>query len=138
MVIRDDQFYISIKGVILLREKVLLLRKINGEWDLPGGRLSIEENPKQCLVREVFEETGLSVKPGKLLHCWMRKRSNKQDVFLVSHLCKLTGEPSGVKLSLEHEEAGWFPVKDAGALMVCKGIRKSVLRAIKPPGKITA
>lgn len=125
----DTQFYVSMKGVVLQDGNVLLLRKITGEWDLPGGRLNIQETPKQCLIREIHEETGLSVKPGKLLHHWVRRRPGKVDVFLVSHLCRLLDIDAEVNLSREHDKMGWFTMQEFEALPVSGGVRKSVMRA---------
>lgn len=30
-----------------------------GTWSLPGGKIEFGENPKEAVIREVFEETGL-------------------------------------------------------------------------------
>ena len=133
---QDAQFYVSIKGIIFLDDRVLLLRKPSGEWDIPGGRLSIEENPKQCLIREVLEETGLTVKPGKLLHRWIRRRPNKIDVFLVSHICKLANSTANTRLSIEHDKLGWFSLQESEALYLPEGIYKSVQRAFRLQKKL--
>ena len=49
----------GVKGLIFCGERVLLLRKPNGEFDLPGGRLEVGEGYKDGLDREIQEETGL-------------------------------------------------------------------------------
>ncbi len=36
-------------------------------WELPGGRLQDRESPRDCVVREVKEETGLTVWPEERL-----------------------------------------------------------------------
>lgn len=36
-------------------------------WGLPGGILELNETLPQCVVREVYEETGLKVKPERLV-----------------------------------------------------------------------
>jgi 8-oxo-dGTP diphosphatase len=30
-----------------------------GKWDAPGGKLAAGESPEQCVLREIWEETGL-------------------------------------------------------------------------------
>jgi ADP-ribose pyrophosphatase YjhB (NUDIX family) len=38
-----------------------------GRWSLPGGRIEPGESDAQALVREMREETGLTVEPGPLI-----------------------------------------------------------------------
>jgi len=48
--------------------RVLLQRRSdNGLWGLPGGAIDPSEEPAQSIVREVYEETGLKVKPKRLV-----------------------------------------------------------------------
>ena len=52
---------------LIRRDGRLLLQKKStglfgsGRWDAPGGKLRPGESPQDCAVREVLEETGLSV-----------------------------------------------------------------------------
>ncbi|GGD83633.1 NUDIX domain-containing protein [Paenibacillus nasutitermitis] len=54
-IIRDDQ------GRILLQQ-----RSDYGDWGLPGGGMNPGESIEETMIREVFEETGLSVKEYEL------------------------------------------------------------------------
>ena len=52
---------------ILKDNRVLLLNKSRGlfgqgKWNAPGGKILPDEEPEECAVREVFEETRLTVK----------------------------------------------------------------------------
>jgi len=38
-----------------------------GRWSVPGGRVKRGESDPEAVVREVREETGLSVEPGELI-----------------------------------------------------------------------
>ena len=50
------------------RQKILLTRRQdNGLWCLPGGRMEPGESAAECAAREVFEETGLRVRPTRLV-----------------------------------------------------------------------
>lgn len=48
--------------------KVLILQRPEGTWCLPGGKMNLgEEDPKESLSREIFEETGLMVVSSTLI-----------------------------------------------------------------------
>ncbi len=49
----------SAGGVVFLGNSVLMLRKINGDWVLPKGKLEVDETAAQAALREVREETGV-------------------------------------------------------------------------------
>jgi 8-oxo-dGTP diphosphatase len=55
---------------------LLLVRRANdpgrGRWSLPGGRVEPGESDAEALVREVYEETRLSVAVGPLLGSVLR------------------------------------------------------------------
>ena len=59
-------FPVSVKGVAVQGGKVLLLENERNEWELPGGKLELGEDPPDCVVRGISEETGWLVhsRPG--------------------------------------------------------------------------
>jgi len=59
----DPCYYrVSVKGLVRDGQgKIMLLLQDDGYWELPGGGLEHDENPQDCLIREVKEETGLTV-----------------------------------------------------------------------------
>lgn len=55
---KDGAFCIIEKNQKFLFQK----RKDNGKWDLPGGGIETDEDPREAMAREVFEETGINLK----------------------------------------------------------------------------
>jgi ADP-ribose pyrophosphatase YjhB (NUDIX family) len=67
---RTAQLKLGVSAVILdvSRSKILLTRRTdNGRWCLPGGGMDAGESLEECCVREVWEETGLTVRVVRLL-----------------------------------------------------------------------
>ncbi len=50
---------VSSGGVVVFGNAILLLKKYNGDWVLPKGRLEKGEGIKNAALREVLEETGV-------------------------------------------------------------------------------
>jgi 8-oxo-dGTP pyrophosphatase MutT (NUDIX family) len=54
-------FPTSIKGVLLLDGRVLLVKNSRDEWELPGGRIGADEDHAQALSREFAEQLSIDV-----------------------------------------------------------------------------
>ncbi len=59
----EQAFYrVSVKGIAIDDEgRILLAREDNDEWEMLGGGLEHGEDPRECLPREIKEETGLKI-----------------------------------------------------------------------------
>lgn len=98
---------ISVKGVLIHRARVLLLRNDRGEWELPGGRLDDGETPEAALVREIWEETGLSASVTSLVDAWIFEVTPGKKVLILEYACRLKGKRD-VTISHEHNEHAWL------------------------------
>ncbi|WP_084309340.1 NUDIX hydrolase [Alkalihalobacterium bogoriense] len=68
--IGSDLMFMPSVAAIVRNEKgeILFQNKGNGEkWSLPAGAIELGEAPAQAVIREVWEETGLTVIPKILL-----------------------------------------------------------------------
>lgn len=55
-------YRVSVKGIVIDETgRFLLAREDNGKWEMLGGGLDHDEDPKKCLKREIREETGLQL-----------------------------------------------------------------------------
>jgi 8-oxo-dGTP pyrophosphatase MutT (NUDIX family) len=99
------------KGLILIGGKILILVKPNGDLDLPGGRLEINESFTHCIKREVYEETALSISVIKPMAYWsFFKNGAGLKINGVTHLCSCLD--STVRLSKEHKSFFWVDAED--------------------------
>lgn len=59
----------SVAGIVRdSGNRVLLVRqRDNGVWSTPGGIVEMEDTPADAVVREVWEETGLVVRPSRII-----------------------------------------------------------------------
>lgn len=62
---------VRVTGVVVEDDTILLLDQDTGtgrSWSLPGGKVELGETLAEALVREMREETGIEVEPGRLLY----------------------------------------------------------------------
>lgn len=78
-------------------------RRDNGKWEPPGGVLELDESIHDGLVREVQEETGLTVRPGPLTGVY--KNMARGIVALVFRCSVVEGSPA---TSAEAVEVRWM------------------------------
>lgn len=53
---------VSAGGIVIFGNTILLLKKYNGDWVLPKGKVELNETLEETAVREVYEEASVKVK----------------------------------------------------------------------------
>jgi 8-oxo-dGTP pyrophosphatase MutT (NUDIX family) len=119
------RFPVSVKGVAVQAGKVLLLENERGEWELPGGKLELGEDPADCVVREISEESGWKVTAGPLLDCWQYHIGEGRDVVIVTYACQVVSTDPPV-VSHEHKRAGLFGAAEIPGLIMPDGYKRSI------------
>ena len=101
------------KGELFLAKRGREARNESGKWEFPGGGVEFGDTLKDTLKREMREEYGIEIEPGKLLDvCDHIISAEHQHWVSPSFICSLTkGEP---KILEPHkcEEIGWFSVEE--------------------------
>lgn len=62
---------VRVTGIVIEDDRILLLNQSadgQRDWSLPGGKLEDGETLSEALTRELKEETGLDIEPGRLLY----------------------------------------------------------------------
>jgi len=116
---------ISVKGVLLVGGKVVLLRNERDEWELPGGRLDAGETHAQALVREFREELRIEVEPLGRIDSYDFEVIPSRHVHLVTYGCRLRGQFRPV-ISAEHAEFGLHALADLERIPLPAGYARSI------------
>lgn len=122
-------FPVSIKGVLQSPEGlVVLMLNERDEWELPGGRIELEETAAQCLAREIAEELAVEVSVGEPLDSYLFEVIPGKHVFISTYRCQLTGG-FVPKVSHEHKQIGMFEPRQLPANLP-SGYRESIIKAL--------
>lgn len=119
-------FPVSVKSVIYLNDKVILLKNERDEWELPGGKLDPGESPESCVVREVFEELNISVQIDRIIDSWLYVVSPNVEVVIITYLCKIVGKNISPIISHEHKEIGLFLPEEVPSLFMPDVYKRSI------------
>ena len=135
VIIRDDHILLSRLAQRLTSKEL---------WTLPGGGLEHGEDPRDAVVREVHEETGLDVVIGETAHVYSfhQRNSWRQGRRADAHALRIvydgwvpvnSPEPRVVEVDGSTMEAAWKPIADVqdGTLPVV-GLVTEVLAEHRP------
>ncbi|MBQ7432357.1 MAG: NUDIX domain-containing protein [Lachnospiraceae bacterium] len=110
-----DKTRTACRGIILRDGKMLLsYETITGQWMIPGGGLEVDENERDCCVREVAEETGMLIRPSE---CVLEIDEYYKEWKWVNRyfIGEIIGK-SEVKLTEREKEVGmeprWLPIDE--------------------------
>ncbi len=108
---------VDIRALILSDdgEQVLLVQELlDGRWSVPGGWADIGYSAIENLVKECSEETGLDVRPLRLLAVYDKKmHAHPPQAFYVYKLifhCQVTG--GALQKGFDVKDIGYFPLND--------------------------
>ena len=117
--------FINLGIVVNSKNEVLMIRRIeketgkNGavlEWAFPGGKQILNENRKECVEREILDETGYDVESIKEISLRVHPQIL---VIVVYHFCRLKSEKQIAKPKEPHEiaEIKWVKKQDIKKLI---------------------
>ena len=100
-------------GIILHGNKVLLIKRqnamvFNNLWANPGGKLEPGETVEECAVREVFEETGVTVKIIKKITDYEDYRDGALRGLYTGFLVAYVSGEANIREPEKFSEMGWF------------------------------
>jgi 8-oxo-dGTP diphosphatase len=141
---------VGVGAVIVHQGRVALIRRgkepLKGRWVVPGGTVEWGEGLEEAVVREIQEETALTVRPRSLLTVFDRIDRGHDGVryhyVILDYLCEwLAGE---LQAGSDAAEAAWAAPGDLAAYdlpqkaleVVTDGFRQAAALGLVPPAKL--
>lgn len=123
---------VDIRAVVFKDNKIMLVREQDdGCWSLPGGFADIGYTPSEVAVKEVREESGLAVKPVRILAVLDKRRHSHPPSayhkYKIIILCDITG--GSIKTGIETSDVDFFD-KDSLPQLSTARITESQLKAM--------
>lgn len=104
--------------------RLLLIRRGQppgeGLWSLPGGRIGPGESDSDAVVREVAEETGLTVTPGRLAGAVERPGPGGAVYVIRDYLAEVSG--GTLSAGDDAADARWFTEEELVRLPLSPGL----------------
>lgn len=91
-----------------------------GKWEFPGGKISGDESPENCIVREIFEEIDLEILPEKRLHA-VNYEYPGFEITLLPFVCTI--KSGSIKLH-EHTAHRWSTLDELIQTDLCAADKK--------------
>lgn len=100
--------------------KILLcLRNDYNIWNLPGGGVDRGETPWECAIREVKEETGLTVTIEKLIGIYSKP---EEDDLVFSYKCQIVD--GDIQTTEEAKEIKYFGIDELPPNIISKQVER--------------
>jgi 8-oxo-dGTP diphosphatase len=129
---------LGVGAIIVQRNRVLLVERarspLKGYWSLPGGVLETGELLEDGIKREVLEETGLTVKPVRIVEVFERILRDARGVaeyhyVLIDYLCRVTGGKLAPADDVSRAE--WVARNGLSRYKITEGTRPVVERVLR-------
>ena len=92
------------RGRVLLLKRAPASKGNPGKWEFPGGKVQPGEDFYRALLREIKEETGISVDLTRSFGTCESRLNTRQVIYLVM---EAKGRSTTIRLSREHDKYKW-------------------------------
>jgi|HigsolmetaAR202D_1030399.scaffolds.fasta_scaffold00003_20 ADP-ribose pyrophosphatase len=113
--------------------QILLIKKQNGYWTLPKGKLEPYETHVAALVREIYEETGvigiveMAIREVKY---FILKKGKRYEKIVTYYLMQAISEEPTPQIEEGIQFATWFPYEEALETIGIERVRKVAHKAL--------
>ena len=123
---------VDVRGAVFRDDRILLVREVSdGRWTLPGGWADVNQSARECVEREVWEESGFEARAVKLAAVWDRRqqvptRTHPYSIYKLFFLCELTG--GSPRTSLETSAVEFYALDELPPLSTGRTTARQIER----------
>ena len=120
-----DKFMVSVKGVLVFEDKLLLRKNERLEYEPLGGRLEKTDlTPRDRVKTEFIEESGIAINVTEPLEPWLYEIGLK-NIVIVPYVCSAKSIPD-VLYDEDGGELHWIGREEIAALFMPQGYKDSI------------
>jgi 8-oxo-dGTP diphosphatase len=130
--------YLAVSAAIVRDGKILVVRRArapaHGLFSLPGGVVEVGETLKEAVMREVREETGMTIEPVALAgfrEAIVRDTENRVERHFIILCFAARWRAGEVLLNEELDEARWLDPAELAGLPTTSGLAEIVAEAFQ-------
>jgi 8-oxo-dGTP diphosphatase len=130
--------YLAVSAAIVRDGKILVVRRArapaHGLYSLPGGVVEVGETLKEALMREVREETGMTIEPVALAgfrEAIVRDAESRVERHFIILCFAARWRAGEVLLNEELDEARWLDPAELAGLPTTSGLAEIVAEAFQ-------
>jgi 8-oxo-dGTP diphosphatase len=128
---------IGVSCFLFNKDKVLILRRsekesfLPGFYELSGGKVEFGESAEEAVIREMKEETGLSIKVIKPYSTFSYvSNDGERHTIDIQFVANLSGN-SEVVLSQAHDDYKWIDSAEIKNLKISDQMKEAILKGFK-------
>lgn len=118
--------YVEIDNKLLLLQ-LSSTKSESGKWGVPAGKLEKNESPLNGAIRELFEETGITIDLSSQIQSLGSLYIRKKELDYIYHMFKVKlDQMPKVHLSAEHQNYTWASLKELEELPLMEGAKEAL------------
>jgi len=125
---------IDVRGALLRKDRILLVKELDGYWTLPGGFADVGLSGRENIEKEIVEEANLHTEAISVYSIRHKAKHDYdpdvRDFYKLFYLCEQT-EPGEPKAGMETVDVGFFALDGLPPLSTARVLKEDIAAAFE-------